>query len=426
MGQEKIQKYLNELEKYHFLYKGNADPSKDLFISSLHEKFELAKKTIKEFYKQHLAYSNLYITNDLCNLTCKYCITRYKSKPSSAGLSMDPEIKRKTVYLVLDQYIQRNIDNRIRPISINFNGGEILVEWDFIKDIVQRISQLYPGLEFKYVMNTNMTLMTKEIATFMNANNFDVYISIDGYREAHNKTRKYVSGMGTFDDVIKGIKIYNKYNKKKAIVAFQGTIEYPKEFEPHKLFDMKKYGFMSCRLSPNLLNISEADAVEKSKLMEALLRLNLVERFKVGDIYFNNIEKLINMDQYSFFFNCIGLSCLPSMGININITKLKASCLCSFIDNASLPLEELSYDIYNPKLGEMAINFIYKRLKTLEKKCINCDVIGICRGGCILNGLDKENERNLPACVFQNEMWKSLLRVLYEYKLKKDKIAIRQ
>lgn len=417
----RLKENIDKLLRYKFLYKGNTDPYKEAFRSSLYNKFELAKKTIKEFYGQRKPYSALYISNNLCNLNCKYCITKYRTEPLFTT-GANPRIKKELLYSVIDQYLQRNIENKVSPIPLNFNGGEMLVEWDLIKDIVQRNSKLYCGQEFIYTINTNMTLMTRQIAEFTNDYNFEVYISIDGYGDAHNRTRKYLlNDKGTFDDVIRGVKIFRKYNKRFRIIGYQGTIEYPDEFSPDAVFEMKKYGFKTCRLAPNLLNISTEDAIKKAKIMGKLLKLNMEHKFRAGDAYFTNMEKLINLDKYSFFFNCVGLSCIPNIGINLNITKMKASCMCSFINKASVPIEELEYDIYNPKLGEIAANFICDRVKSLEKNCMDCELVGICRGGCILNGLDNENKLNIAACAFQSDIWKTLIRVIHECESKKTK-----
>jgi hypothetical protein len=64
---------------------------------------------------------------------------------------------------------------------------------------------------------------------------------------------------------------------------------------------MKKYGFETARLAPNLLNISKKDAIKKARIMGELLELNMSHEFKVRDGYFANMEKLINLEEYSFF-----------------------------------------------------------------------------------------------------------------------------
>jgi len=77
-------------------------------------------------------------------------------------------------------------------------------------------------------VNTNLTLLTEEIAEFFNRNNIDVYISIDGYREAHNRTRKYHNGKGSFDDIIEKVAIYRKHNKEKVTENVPGNFRVPR------------------------------------------------------------------------------------------------------------------------------------------------------------------------------------------------------
>ena len=321
---------------------------------------------------------------------------------------------------IIDQYIKRKIINGAKKITISFNGGEILLEWDLIKFIVKRNSEKYRHLKFKYYINTNMTLMNKKIAKFISKHDFDLDISIDGYKEAHNKTRIYHDGKGSFDDVIKGLEIYRKYNKKNPIIDFQGTIENPDDFIPEEVFKMRHFGFEKARLGSNLLNVSEEDAIKISRLMKMLLELNLKNTFQVSDLYFNNIRHLINLEEYKFYFTCNGLSCLPKMGIYVNISSMRFSHICSYVPKATVAAESLNYDIYNPKLWEISRNFIKDRMNSLKNNCSKCDLIGICKGDCVMLGLDNENQLNKSACIFQNEMWKLFLNHVYMNKLKKN------
>ena len=50
-------------------------------------------------------------------------------------------------------------------------------------------------------------------AKFLCENNIKLGFSIDGYKSIHDKNRIYRSnGKGSFEDVVKGMKIYQKYS----------------------------------------------------------------------------------------------------------------------------------------------------------------------------------------------------------------------
>ncbi|MCK4765412.1 MAG: hypothetical protein KAW12_24635 [Candidatus Aminicenantes bacterium] len=283
-----------------------------------------------------------------------------------------------------------------------------------LKSVLERIADKYRDLQIEYTINTNMTLMTEEIARFFNKFNFKVFISIDGYKKAHDKTRKYHDGQGSFEDIIKGIEIYREYNQDYFIKGFQGTIENIDEFDLQEVYKMDKYGFIEARLAPNLLGVSRKDALKKARLVGRFLDLNPGNRLAATEVYFKNMTKLINKDDYSFFFNCKGLSSYPEISLYLDMTNWRVSHLCSYVPAASLPLEGLGHDIYNPILWKRTETFIEDRIDSLFKNCLECDLAAICRGGCIYTGLDKENTLNESACAYQRELWNIYIKKVYQ------------
>ena len=109
-----------------------------------------------------------------------------------------------------------------------------------IKDLLHWLAQTYKGVAFDFAMNTNLTLMTGEIAKVLNNYGFRVDISIDGYERAHDRTRQYADGRGSFAEILKGLRIYRKFNKKNPINMFQGTIDCISEFKPEEVYKMEK------------------------------------------------------------------------------------------------------------------------------------------------------------------------------------------
>ena len=417
---EKLKPFKIELLNHKFIYQGRTDPSQDFFFKLIDDEYDRIKRRADEFYETKQDYSQLYICNDFCNLKCSYCVKNYKHVEAQKKSTNDEKLDM--LKLVVEQYVHRKLKNNATHIPICFNGGEILLEWDLIKNIVRSNQKEYPGTTFKYFINTNMTLMTEEIAKFMGRYDFDVDISIDGYPEAHNLTRIYKDGKGSFDDVIKGTEIYRKYNKNSPIKSFQGTVENPDNFKVEEVFNMRRFGFKSARLAPNLLNVSEKNAKQKAQIMGRLIKLNLVEDFQVSDSYFENIRKLLKLQNYKFYLNCVGLCGLPRMGLYFNVSTLKVSQLCSYLSQPALHLKTIGYDIYNPSLWKVSLNFIKQRLNALKTYCIDCDMVGICKGDCVMSGLDVDNQPNKPACLYQKEMWKLFLTHMYSNEMDVEEI----
>ncbi|MGD2092168.1 MAG: radical SAM protein [Candidatus Aminicenantes bacterium] len=412
---EEIKYYLKEFKKYKFIYEGECDPSQKDFLNMVQQHLDELNQRAADFYRLKEDYSALSIVNDVCNLDCPYCINRYQQSPKKGtGLKNNSRYKRRIIYDCVDQFFARKIKKGIGEVSIAFNGGEILLDWKIIKDMVQRISQKYPGIKVNYQMNTNLTLLTEAMARFFDRYHFKVNVSIDGYKEAHDKTRKYHNGRGSFDDIIKKIELYRKTNNTDSIKAFQGTIENIDDFQPEAVYKMKKYGFVTARLAPNLLNCSEGDGKKKAKLMGRFLALNSQHQFQVTELLFTKVKQGINQKEYQFSLNCPGLSGPPKKGIEINITTLSVSHLCGFIPHLAIPIKTLSYDIYHPQLWQVSYEFINQRKESMLKNCIECPLLALCRGGCILSGLDTQNRVNKAACAYQREIWKIYLKKAYQ------------
>lgn len=139
---------------------------------------------------------NLFTTNS-CNFKCTYCYEKEKN-----SFRMTKETARK----IVDFFWDKITDGLL---NINFHGGEPLLEFGLIEDLV-----LYTNHKFKeneqrfkveYSMTTNGALLSKHIAEFLKKYNFDVRLSLDGTQEAHDLHRKTNSNKGTHYKVMDGL-----------------------------------------------------------------------------------------------------------------------------------------------------------------------------------------------------------------------------
>jgi len=422
---EDVALYIDAFKAYKFVYEGETDPSLDDFKTMAADLLQRPDLNAAEFYRDKKDYDQLKIVNDECNLTCSYCVNHCPQRSSqlAASLSVPKRTEEKWTVLkgIIQQYFSRKISNHVQKAELFFNGGEMLLEWDLIQRTVEFIKEKYPQIKTGFEINTNLTLLTEEKAHFLARHGFKVHVSIDGYREAHNRTRRYRTGKGSFDQVIKNVSLYRtikeQYNEagtgKKVLNMFQGTIDTVENFNPEEVYKMEDFGFTAARLAPNLLDTTRADARKKARLMGKFLKLNDNHHFQVTELIFTNAKEKINMKEYRFNFNCRGLSAYPRIGIEINLSTLALSHLCGFIPGASLPFHILDNDIYNPKLWEISYGFIKKRMEVFLDHCMTCELAGICAGGCILSGIDTENHINPAACSYQREMWKIYLKKAY-------------
>jgi len=144
-----------------------------------------------------------------CNQNCVYC----QAKPKN---DINLFMTKETAIKVLDFIFK----SPSQAITIEFQGGEPLLNWDVVKFIVEearKINNEFEKKDLRISMVTNLTLMDDEKLDFLIKNNVSICTSLDGPKYVHDKNRIYLENKGTYDDVIKWIKKINKEYKKRNV-----------------------------------------------------------------------------------------------------------------------------------------------------------------------------------------------------------------
>ncbi len=150
------------------------------------------------------------LTED-CNLRCKYCYEVNKNNKRKMNFS----VAQKTIDFVLSE---RNLYNR-EGVIWEFIGGEPLLEVklaDQISDYIKiRMRELNHPWKNKYIFHfsTNGILYhTPEFQNYLSKNrgHVSVGISIDGNKVKHDKQRIYKNGRGSYDDVVRNVKLWQE------------------------------------------------------------------------------------------------------------------------------------------------------------------------------------------------------------------------
>lgn len=146
--------------------------------------------------------------SSLCNLKCKYCFYEDLSDHrlvKSHGL-MGLETMRKILGNI---FICMDSGDRI---TFAFQGGEpTLAGLSYFKEFVSAVKELNCGCEIEYQLQTNGILLDQEWCEFLKQENFLVGLSIDGFRENHDKNRVDQSGNGTFEQVMAAKRMLDQY-----------------------------------------------------------------------------------------------------------------------------------------------------------------------------------------------------------------------
>src|SRR5450755_282361 len=146
-------------------------------------------------------------TGAVCNLDCAYCFFLSKETfyPGS-NFRMSGE--------VMEAYIRQTIEaHRAPEVTIAWQGGEpTLMGLDFYRRVVDTVKRFQkPGTTIQHTIQTNGVLLDPEWCGFLRENNFLVGISVDGPRELHDRYRKDKGGQGTWERVIKAVRMMQRY-----------------------------------------------------------------------------------------------------------------------------------------------------------------------------------------------------------------------
>ncbi|MCC8102173.1 MAG: 4Fe-4S cluster-binding domain-containing protein, partial [Clostridiales bacterium] len=160
-----------------------------LFTEDIYEKAIIdykARKTVVKALCLHIAHD--------CNLACRYCFAEEGEYHGRRAL-MSFEVGKKALdFLIANSGAQRNLE-------VDFFGGEPLMNWQVVKDIVaygREQEKLY-NKNFRFTMTTNGVLLTEEIMDFLNREMANVVLSIDGRPEVHDYMRPFRNGKGSYD-----------------------------------------------------------------------------------------------------------------------------------------------------------------------------------------------------------------------------------
>ena len=132
------------------------------------------------------------ILTGACNFNCEYC---YQERG-------DRMLQFSRVREALDFFHPYFADDSY----INFTGGEPLLEFDTIQRSVNHIEKTHPNQKkITYTLTTNGSLITDEVAAFLNDYRFSVMVSFDGLAQERGRQK------GSFESTVKVLKKLQRF-----------------------------------------------------------------------------------------------------------------------------------------------------------------------------------------------------------------------
>ena len=374
-------------------------------IESLEESGELFSEDIYEDYIDEIADRQtvvkalcLHIAHD-CNLSCRYCFAgKGEYNGESALMSLDVG-KRALDFLV------ENSGNR-RNLEVDFFGGEPLMNFEVVKDIVaygRSLEEKY-NKKFRFTLTTNGVLLNDDVIEFAGREMSNLVLSIDGRKELHDYMRPFRSGAGSYELILPKF--------KKAADARHQTDYYARGTFTHFNTDFDKdvlhladLGFKQISVEPVVAKPTEDYAIKDediAAICEAYDRLaaEMLKREKEGN-GFNFFHFMIDLTGGP----CVAkrLSGCGSGTEYLAVTPWGDLYPChQFVGNEDFLLGNI-YD--GIKRTDICSSF--KKCNVYSKpKCKDCFAKFFCSGGCAANAYNFEgdiNESYETGCILERK-----------------------
>ena len=138
----------------------------------------------------------LHIAHD-CNLACRYCFAEEGEYHGRRALMSFEVGKAALDFLIANSGSRRNLE-------VDFFGGEPLLNWQVVKDLVAygRGQEQLHDKKFRFTLTTNGVLLDDEVMEFCNREMANVVLSIDGRKEVHDRMRPFRKGAGSYDLIV--------------------------------------------------------------------------------------------------------------------------------------------------------------------------------------------------------------------------------
>ena len=337
----------------------------------------------------------------VCNLNCEYCF--YLEKQALFG----PNEKYRMSDEVLRAYITKYITSQPTPVvEFVWQGGEpTLLGIDFFKRVIELQKPFAGRKTITNSLQTNGTLLTEKWCSFLKKHNFMVGISLDGPQEIHDRYRKDRKCNGTFEQVMRGLRLLQKHAVEHNVLACVARETALQPLEIYRFF--KGEGIEFIQFTPIVERMPDVCDSQLGLRLAGPATLNGVEvqsaltpwtvipeeygdfliaiyeewvRHDVGKVFVMNFEWALNAWIGNPSPVCVhAKTCGRSVVIEHNGDVF--AC-----DHCVYPQYRLG-NITTDKLSGMVerslqSGFGVAKEKALPRWCRECEVLAACQGGC--------------------------------------------
>lgn len=376
-------------------------------LVSSRKKDKIAVKKLRQIYEEFIKkpqFAYFAVTN-ACNLKCKYCFIENNSQ-----VCPEQNMKFTIAQKAVDRIDEFCCKKSIEKFEILFYGGEPLIKFDLIQDIINYTKLKKTKFEFSII--TNATLLNESTLNFIKENKIKLGISIDGPKKINDANRIYKNKDGSvYDDIIDKIK---PIIDKGISYCLSMTLSSDVLDNKNKILEwIKQIGVNN--IAFNLMHMSDKnsnwkDVYEKSA--DFLFGINKeLNNIRINEDRVERNWRLFNSSNFKF-------SDCGATGLNqITIKPNGDVIIChGDIKNNKNICGNISTDSIEKCLNSKNKKVWINRSPIKNRKCLKCPAIYLCGGGCanesfhMFGGLKKIDK---PFCIFTKKALENIIERCY-------------
>ena len=337
----------------------------------------------------------------LCNLHCDYCFYLEKQALFNSGEQY------RMSDAVLSTFITNYITSQPTPVvEFVWQGGEpTILGIDFFKRVVELQKRFAGTKTITNSLQTNGTLLTTEWCRFLKKNNFMVGISLDGPKEVHDRYRRDRQGKGTFDPVMRGLRLLQEHKVEYNVLACVARDTAKRSLDVYHFF--KEEGVEFIQFTPVVERLSPSDSAPPGLLLAGPAALDKkddpgrvtpwsVIPEEYGDFLIAIYEEWVRHDVGSIFVMNFEWALNAWIGNPSPVCIYAKQCGRSVVIEHNGDVFACDHCVYpQHRIGNIKtdklLDMVEESLKSgfgvckeaaLPRWCKECEVLPACQGGC--------------------------------------------
>ena len=339
--------------------------------------------------------------SELCNFGCRYCVHSRAVRLDKSRIGQTGLMTTALAKTAIDVFLVHLDRCGIETWDLHFGSAESLLNFEVIKWVIEYIERIgrIPG---NISLNSNFSLLTREMAEFFRDKCFRLNTSIDGLPEVSDLVRVYRNGSRASCDIIRAMNLVREigYRVNGVGITFCD--------ENFGMVDVDIIDWLKARDVPNILfDIDFVNMVSLDPEEAADKVVNMEVRCREIGILAEGVWKTPYKNIRDSGVSGISRFCASLMGNNLLVAPSGNLYICSY---SATPLGHIN------KFPDCLRTGVFKKILVNSSvanfsECRDCELEGHCLGGCFLTreGGKTQNQKITQMCTFYKAVTRRLL-----------------